>query len=95
MDFNRYRKGYQMSLSFLLRSKMRNERDAAIALDKAVSGVKDTRVLPLVMYTQVWKGFAGIVPVFLKNTKTLAQTYHQVINVSSSLLVRYTKEPML
>ncbi|PIJ47972.1 hypothetical protein BOM23_24235, partial [Erwinia sp. OLMDLW33] len=30
-----------MSLSSSLRSKMRNERDAAIALDKALSGVKD------------------------------------------------------
>jgi len=30
-----------MSLSSSLRSKMRNERDAAIALDKGVSGVKD------------------------------------------------------
>ncbi|WP_338512633.1 hypothetical protein VRB34_01265 [Erwinia aphidicola] len=84
-----------MSLSSSLRSKMRNERDAAIALDKAVSGVKDNiNSTASDVYSGVER-LSWYSSCFLKNTKTLAQTYLQVINVSSSLLVRYTKEPML
>lgn len=83
-----------MSISSILKFRMENDRNAAIALDRAVSGVRQSGANTLGMFDLVSRGLRGTVHAFSINMLMYAQNYQPKTPGSLKAYLKYTREKM-